>query len=208
MEISAEIRGISYIPLLCSTLSEYGADNLADAMDYDSAFLLKMPGGESIAVSWWVSAKRTRSYPYARVYNTLGHGARKATVIPVWKDEGIEGDRDHLQWDTVSLMSLLNVYVIIGYYAGAHRSKRYTNKITRQRFDSGFVSGQLSQLCSYQSSALHWNMEQLDRIDEVADKAFSAYSDIATRLNVAMHSEGGATTSEATYKCCYIFFHL
>ena len=66
------------------------------------------------AVSWWVSPKRTRSYPYARVYDTLGFSGKKATIIPIIKDEGKDGDRDFLQWDTISLMSLLGVYVIVG----------------------------------------------------------------------------------------------
>ncbi len=192
MEISAAIKGISYTPLLCTSLPEYPASDLAEALASSSAFLLKMPGDKSIAVSWWVSPKRTRSYPYARVYNTLAHSARKATVIPVWKDEGRDGDRDYMQWDTVSLMSLLNVYVIIAYYAEADRSSRYPRKITRQRFDVGHVRSRLNDLCSYQSSALHWNMERIDEIGEVAERALAAYSDIAKRLKVVMHSKDAA----------------
>ena len=53
-------------------------------------------------LSKWVSPKRTRSYPYARVYNTL-RCPKRITVIPIVKDEGKNGDRDFIQWDTVSL---------------------------------------------------------------------------------------------------------
>ena len=101
-----------------------------------SVFLLRVDDHNTIAVSWWVSAKRTRSYPYARVYDTLSFSGKKITIIPVMKDEGKQGDRDFLQWDTIALMSLLGVYVIIGYYTDAERSLRYRHKITKQRFDS------------------------------------------------------------------------
>ena len=47
-------------------------------------------------MSWWVSPKRTRSYPYARVYDSLSFPGRKVTVIPIIKDEGKEGDRVYL----------------------------------------------------------------------------------------------------------------
>ena len=60
-----------------------------------------------------MSPKRTRSYPYERVYNSL-RISKKITVIPVIKDEGAKGDRDFLQWDTISLMSLLDVFVLPG----------------------------------------------------------------------------------------------
>lgn len=82
-----------------------------------------------------VSSKRTRSYPYARVYDRLAFQGKKVTIIPIFKDEGLDGDRDFLQWDTVSLMSLLGVYVIIGYYVSATPNPNYKNKITNQRFD-------------------------------------------------------------------------
>jgi len=51
-------------------------------------------------------SQRTRSYPFERVYNTLEH-SKKITVIPVVKDEGMTGDRDYIQWDTVALTDVL-----------------------------------------------------------------------------------------------------
>ena len=44
---------------------------------------------EKIAVSRWISPKRTRSYPYERVYDTLAFDGKKVTIIPVVKDEGL-----------------------------------------------------------------------------------------------------------------------
>jgi hypothetical protein len=60
-------------------------------------------GDNAFAASKWVSPKRTCSYPYEKVYNTLNF-SKKITVIPIVKDEGFDGDRDFLQWDTVYLI--------------------------------------------------------------------------------------------------------
>ncbi|MCW1295018.1 MAG: hypothetical protein QXP07_04175, partial [Candidatus Parvarchaeum sp.] len=128
-DIFAEIRGIKYQPFLCKKLNVFDFDNIDWLLQKEASFLLKVNGGQ-VAVSWWVSPKRTRSYPYARVYDTLSFTGKRVTIIPVLKDEGKDGDRDFLQWDTVSLMSLLGVYVIISYYSDASRNPRFRNKIT------------------------------------------------------------------------------
>src|SRR3989338_210627 len=119
IDISAKITGIKYTPFLCRKLKTYNLIDFDSALSNDATFILKVDEKNQIAVSWWVSAKRTRSYPYSRVYDSLGFAGKKITVIPIFKDEGKEGDRDFLQWDTVSLMSLLDAHVIIAYYADA-----------------------------------------------------------------------------------------
>ncbi len=145
------------------------------------------------AVSKWVSPKRTRSYPYSRVYDTLSMcGGRVITIIPVIKDEGFDGDMDYLQWDTISLMSLLNVYTIICYYNDAdknNRKGRKPNKITNQRFDSDYVISKIKELSFYHSSALHWNLKQLEpkNLEVLLDKAISTYKRISNKLTVKMH---------------------
>jgi hypothetical protein len=40
----------------------------------------------------------------------------RLTVIPVLKDEGIDGDLDRIQYSTISWMNLLNIYIVLGYY--------------------------------------------------------------------------------------------
>jgi hypothetical protein len=67
-----------------------------------------------IAYSKWVSPKRTRSYPFARIYNTY-NASKILTVIPVIKDEGQDEDLDKLQYSTISWMNLLNTYIVLGY---------------------------------------------------------------------------------------------
>ena len=148
--------------------------------------------GDYFAISRWVSAKRTRSYPYARVYDTLGFKGKRITVIPIYKDEGFDGDRDFLQYDTVSLMSLLGVYVIIAYYDKAEGNKGYENKITDQEFDHNFVSERIMEIASYHSDALHWNMGQLEQAANIGERAIESYGNISRTLGITMHSENGA----------------
>ena len=192
MKISARITGIKYLPMLCRKLNTYDFEELATALSEDSTFILRIDNQNQIALSWWVSAKRTRSYPYARVYDSLSFAGKKVTIIPIVKDEGIDGDRDFLQWDTVSLMSLLGVYVIIAYYNDATQSSRYDKKITEQRFDIDYLKGQIKKLLSYQSDALHWNLSQIDNIAEIGRKALDSYDKISQKVGVGMHSKKSA----------------
>ncbi len=192
MDLSAKITGIKYTPLLCGKLDTFDFKDLEKALQKKASFILKISPDNKIAVSSWVSPKRTRSYPYARVYDSLGFTGKKVTIIPVVKDEGAEGDRDFLQWDTISLMSLLGVFVIISYYKNAERSKRYRHKITNQRFDIDYLKKEIKRLLSYQSDALHWNIEQIDRVGKIAQKALDIYTKISKKLKVEMHSKTSA----------------
>lgn len=194
MDLSARITGISYAPHLCSALESFAFADLERAFS-KSSFVLDIDRLNRVAVSRWVSPKRTRSYPHARVYDTLGFSGKKITVIPVIKDEGKvgrSGDRDFLQWDTISLMSLLGVYVIITNYVDADRSRTYPGKITNQRFNVRYVKNQINEILSYQSSSLHWNLEQSNNVGEIAQQAMDSYSEISKRLNVEMHSQRSA----------------
>lgn len=188
ISIQAEITGISYTPLLCRKLKTYDISQLSKAFDESASFLVRIDQNKIFAISWWVSPKRTRSYPYARVYDTLCYLGKKVTIIPIIKDEGADGDRDFLQWDTVSLMSLLGVYVIIAYYSYAEKSPKYLNKITNQRFDMKYLIKQLKVLTFYHSDALHWNIDQLSKASALAKMALDAYTDISKKLGVKMHS--------------------
>jgi len=192
MDILAKIKGIKYNPLLCRDLEVFGYKDLEKALASCSSFILNINKENKVAISWWVSAKRTRSYPYTRVYDTLGFSGKKITIIPVVKDEGKEGDRDFLQWDTISLMSLLGVYVIIAYYSDAKRSTRYRHKITNQRFDIDYIREQIKNILSYQSDALHWNLAHVDKVGQIGEKAMEAYAKISKKLKVEMHSKQSA----------------
>jgi len=188
MDVLAKITGITYKPFLFRKLQSYDISGLDLALSKDASFVLNLEGNKSIALSWWVSSKRTRSYPYARVYDTLNFEGKKVTIIPIIKDEGKDGDRDFLQWDTISLMSLLGVYVIIAYYKSAEKSSRYNNKITNQKFDLEYIKNELNFILSYQSDALHWNLSQIEKISNVANEALNCYEEISKSTGVEMHS--------------------
>lgn len=188
LHVTAKITGIKYSPLLCRKLHTFDLERLDEALSSESTFLLKIDERNKVAISWWVSAKRTRSYPYARVYDSLSYSGKKVTIIPIIKDEGKSGDRDFLQFDTVSLMSLLSVFVIISYYKDAEKNLEYHDKITNQRYDISFIKTELKKLLSYRSSALHWNLAQLEGAGKMAEIALNEYSKISKRLSIKMHS--------------------
>lgn len=188
MDVFAKIEGVKYQPLLCRSLNSYSIGELDLALSKSGSFMLSLDGGGQIATSWWRSPKRTRSYPYARVYDTLQFPGKKMTIIPIVKDEGIEGDRDYLQWDTISLLSLVGIYAVISYYDRAVGSSRYKGKITKQRFALQHVKSKIAELSNYQSDALHWNLSQVDELAAISQRALAAYKAISKRTNVKMHS--------------------
>ncbi|MFP3347130.1 MAG: hypothetical protein RXR17_06845 [Sulfolobaceae archaeon] len=166
--------------------------DLSEGIKHSSSFVYKRSGNE-FAVSWWVSPKRTRSYPYARVYNTLQFSKGKiVTIIPIMKDEGVDGDRDFIQWDTVALMSLLGVYVIIGYYVKATKNPKYKNKVTSQEFDYEHLEKKFDELSNYRSDALHWNMNELSNLRQIGEKALESYKRISSETKVTFHDLASA----------------
>lgn len=186
MNITGKITGIKYKVYLADDLQKI------EVSDFD---INKIPtcciindSKHSFAISKWVSPKRTRSYPYERVYNTLNI-SKKITVIPIVKDEGAAGDRDFIQWDTVSLMSLLDVFVIFAYYNKAEKAGK---KITRQEFDNEFILSKIREIEQYHSSALHWNLNELNsNLHDIIDKVKSSYSKIEESTGVKLHNPNG-----------------
>lgn len=120
MEIIGKITGIKYQRFLADELKVFNFESFN--INNSPSACIVTNNNNNFAISKWVSPKRTRSYPYERVYNTL-NSSKKITVIPVVKDEGAKGDRDYLQWDSISLMSLLDVFVILAFYDKAERKK-------------------------------------------------------------------------------------
>ncbi|MDA1190057.1 MAG: hypothetical protein O3A46_00055 [Candidatus Poribacteria bacterium] len=192
MTIRARIENVRYAPTMCAQLPTHGIDAFLSGEAFRRGTFHLNYRGRKLTVSHWVSPKRTRSYPYARVYDSMD-SLFPVTIIPVWKDEGQDGDSDFLQWDTVSLMSLLNVYVVLGYYADAERNPRYEDKITSFRFDTAHLRGRLDELLAYKSSALHWNLHELEvHLPEVWEKAVTAYERISKQTGVQTHNPKGA----------------
>jgi len=192
MEITAKITGIRYNPKITSNLKTFNFDTF-DTFDINklpTSCLIKF-GEFSFGLSKWVSPKRTRSYPYKRIYNTLGT-ARRITVIPIIKDEGKKGDRDFIQWDTISLMSLLDIFVVFAYYKTAKKHKTKDNKVTSQQFDNELVKQKILEIKNYHSSALHWNLKEAKySLPDLIQKAKVSYNNIGEQLNVEFHDEKG-----------------
>ena len=186
MNITGKITGIKYKVLLSDELKKVAVEGF-DINEMPSACLLE-DDKHIFAVSKWVSPKRTRSYPFERVFNTL-NVSRKITVIPIVKDEGAKGDRDFIQWDTVSLMSLLDVFVIFAFYDKAEKKGQ---KITNQQFDNDFVLSKIKEIEQYHSSALHWNLNELNaNLHSIIDKVKESYSEIEKSTGVTLHGAKG-----------------
>lgn len=186
MEITGKITGIKYKVFLSDDLEKIEAKNF-NINSAPTASII-VDGKHNFAISKWVSPKRTRSYPYERVYNTL-NTSKKITVIPIIKDEGAAGDRDFLQWDTVSLMSLLDVYVIFAYY---NKADKVENKITNQKFDNKYILQKIKEIEEYHSSALHWNINELKtNFHNILKKVVLSYTAIEKRTKVRLHGIKG-----------------
>jgi hypothetical protein len=187
------IRGVKYRACLTEELRR-GTLEKFDVNEVGAYGIIKADDTE-IAYSKWVSPKRTRSYPFARIYNTY-NASKIITIIPVIKDEGRDGDLDKLQYSTVSWMNLLNIYIVLAYYEDAerNRSKKQIskNKLTSQKFNNSFVKSQIQEIVNYKQSALHWNKNLFEeRFTEIFQQALSAYISISYRTGIQVHSQTG-----------------
>ncbi len=189
MNIFAEITGLKYTIFSSNELRDISFDEL-DINTMPTSCIVN-DKKYNYSISKWVSPKRTRSYPYDRVYNTLSN-QKRITVIPIIKDEGLKGDRDYIQWDTLSLMSLLDVYVILAYYEKADKHPSRVNKITNQKFNNDYVKNKIEEISNYHSSPLHWNLQEIrDTLPSLIDLVKSSYSNISNQLNVDFHNSAG-----------------
>lgn len=203
IELFATLKEINYSVKITSKLPTHSLSDLTNNALVSKPNCILKTDKDSYAFSQWVSPKRTRSFPYARVYDTL-RTKNRITLIPFCKDEGFDGDRDFIQWDTVSLMSLLNVHVIVGYYIAAQKNNRpkqmYKHKITGQLYDYLYVTQQINEIENYQSSALHWNLSQMEKLYNTAKLTFNHYQNIALETGVKLHSEKGIRNRIKTIK--------
>lgn len=144
-----------------------------------------------VAYSKWTSPKRTRTYPFARLYNTYNE-SKILTIIPVMKDEGLDGDLDKIQYSTISWMNLLNVYIVLAYYENADKNRspghKNRHKLTNQKLNAEDVNAQIRSISTYKQSALHWNRSLFEeRFIDVYEKAVYAYEHISSRTKVKVH---------------------
>jgi hypothetical protein len=206
LEFTASIKDIKYKAYLTKNLRQY-TFNSFDINSASSYGIIKN-GDAEVGFSKWVSPKRTRSYPFERIYNTL-NCSKIITVIPIIKDEGIDGDIDKIQFSTLSWMNLLNIYVVLAYYARAKQSTKDAGKrkITDQKFNERFVNAQLEEIFAYKQSALHWNNNLFEsRFTSIFEDALKAYQDIANNTGVEVHSQSSLLNYLTDIKTDYTKF--
>jgi hypothetical protein len=186
-EISGTVERIKYKQFVNEKLRESKLENL-DIYRSAGAFILSNERGK-IAVSRWISPKRTRSYPYERVYETLAFAGKKAAIIPVVKDEGLGGERDFLQRDTISLLSLLDVHLVLAYYDSAEKNPRRADQITAQKYDNNYVAAHLNEIFRFNGTAREWNERETKQLKVMFKKAKLAYRKISKETKTYLHDE-------------------
>ena len=146
--------------------------------------------GNNLAFSKWVSPKRTRTYPFARIYNTFHFNTKKITIIPIIKDEGAgTQNNDRINFITFSWMNLLDVYIILAWYEDAGRKPGTTDRITNQILNVESVHEKLLEISQYRMTALHWNTTHFERdFESVYLNAVNGYKKISQEKNVSVHN--------------------
>ncbi len=188
MEIDAVISTLkTYAPTFEQPeLQIYDIDELQDLSRLGKQFLLDI-GSSRYAVSRWTGPKRTRTYPFESVYNTIHHQPR-VTLIPYVKDEGKAGNRDFLQAATFSWMTLLNVYVIITYHVSAIRNGEF--KVTKHQIDHAYVQERLRELAAYSGDSYHWNTREIkEYLPQVGERVLHYHDLIEKTTGVPLKSK-------------------
>lgn len=184
------IKNVQYRAFLMEELQLYDYKTF-DINNAETSGKILFPNGEFV-YSKWVSPKRTRSYPFERIYNTYNSPMR-LTIIPVLKDEGLDGDLDRIQYSTISWMNLLNIYIVLGYYDRAtknnHPLQITKNKISNQRFNENGVNEQIVRISQYKQSALHWNRSLVEAsFVDIYKLALDSYERISKKTGVKVHN--------------------
>ena len=187
--IKAKIENLTYKPGLSMKEIKLKEYNFSD-FDINTSLasgLIKIDNKNTIAYSKWITPKRTRSYPFARIYDTYTFGGKRITVIPVIKDEGFgTSNNDRINFITLSWMNLTNIYVVLAWYEKAE--KLADDLITNQKFDVKYVNKKIKEISQYQFDAHHWNNEHFIKdFVPVFKKSVSSYENISNELSVKLH---------------------
>ena len=194
------VRNIKYTPFLgkeklkCHDIAQFDI-NKAGAYGLIN---LGTPGN-NLAYSQWKTPKRTRTYPFPRIYNTYGLNTKRVTIIPIIKDEGADTNNDRINFITFSWMNLLNVYIILAWYDDAKRKTGTTNRITDQVLNAEDVREKLLEISRYQTTALHWNTTHFQNdFERIYLHAVASYEKISREKRVDLHnSQDHLNTLEA-----------
>jgi hypothetical protein len=191
LSLKGFVRDVRYTPCLGpDALNVYDITQF-DVNEAQAYGLINLGVPENnIAFSKWVSPKRTRSYPFARIYNTYHLNTKKVTIIPIIKDEGAgTQNNDRINFITFSWMNLLNIYIILAWYEDAERKPGTTDRITDQILNAEGVQEKLREVSQYQMTALHWNTTHFEKdFEPIYLNAVAGYKKVSQEKNVAVHS--------------------
>ncbi len=190
IELQGFVADVRYAPQLTSRLTIYTRDDF-DINRAAASGIIEF-GNDRLAYSKWVGPKRTRSYPFARIYDTYHLNTKKITIILIIKDEGANGDNDRINFITWSWMNLLNVYIVLAWYDTAQAHHTRLNCVTEQQFDTEYVRAKIDELAIYQASALHWNTSHFQKdFEPTLMKAVQSYEMIGQVTGAKMHASAG-----------------
>lgn len=206
--IKGFVKDVKYTP--CLNPETFKVYNLSefDVNKSHAYGLINLGTSENnLAFSKWVSPKRTRTYPFARIYNTYHLNTKKVTVIPIIKDEGGgTQNNDRINFITFSWMNLLNVYIVLSWYEDAERKSNTTDRITNQVLNIESVKEKLDQVSRYQASALHWNTNHfMEDFERIYLNAVDSYEKISLERKVDIHSSQDHLKRLETFKRDSIF---
>ena len=187
MEIIGKITGIRYKTIGENSLKQCKIEDF-DVNQIEIACIIEKEY-RNVSISKWDSPKKTHSHAYQRTYDALVGGTKSIVVIPVIKDEGISGECDFIEWETVFFMSLFNIYIIFAFY---EKADKVNQKITNQQLSNTFVLKKLDEMSNYHSSAFHWNLNEIrTNFEFILAQVQLNYNKISAETGIQLHSEKG-----------------
>ena len=153
-KFSAKITNLTYKAgsiVKETNIKKYPFDNF-DINKSSATGLITFNDGNQISFAKWVTPKRTRSYPFSRLYDIYHFSGKVVAIIPIIKDEGIgksknKSNNDRVNFITLSWMNLMNIYVVLAWYDTAEKKSEY--RITNQKFNSEYVKSKLEEIKNY-----------------------------------------------------------
>ncbi len=94
-----------------------------------------------------------------------------------------------MQWDTISLLSLLEVHVVLAYYNDATKNTKRNDQITGQKFDNNYILARLNEVFNFKGAAREWNERETKELKNVFEKAKLAYREISKTTKTYLHDE-------------------
>ena len=188
---------------------QFKIDSKLPSMDFVEAmqqnnkkFKSKFLNKETAAISVWTTPKRTKTYPLARVYDTLSYDGTKITIIPVIVDYGKHGERGKIQPNTVDWMTSIGVYLILGVYVDAEKGK--VGRLAKnagiktkssegkpkfaegQKFDLKYLQKQIEKIIENKPNIKKWNENQLTTIPNLLENGITHYKRLGKKLDVPL----------------------